>query len=726
MDPSLAGQGAAGPLLSQTRGSLPLSMGSSGRWSSTAGPGWRPVGGWNSPRGRTSLPGPGLAPPLPAPALSGIASLKAGEPQPFPGVCQGCFSLCFRPNDGTAQEGAQGGAGGPVRGAGKVLPTLPSPCAHLRWQGFPFWPHHTPGESSRIGSTYLVRNKRPRPWVLRCKAAILGACERCYLSSPPPAPRRGPRAGQRRRGQLCSRGATAGHGVSPGRVPCAPPSPLRPPASRYIGVRAGPGSLRSSLCPGQPLGPRPPDTARSGGGTAASQCPGFCSPCASLSARSGASRPHPRSQRPPRLASGARGHGWAPRWPGGFLRAPVPRPCPPSGREAAGPHIRTALRDRAGGCRFLPCREQAVTERESVRRPGKGECQVPGCRAKCSAPLPGFTSGSPVRGCSREASTAFPLLPRNLRPGPGRSVSGTRCGPGRHQAGAAPPAPSSPDPQAPRRARCPRGRAGLGARPRPLPQPRARRGKRDPPAAPGPVTARARMRLRPRRSVARPGLRRLGTVLFLPRLRARGEETKAEPGSGRAPGTAPRPQPPAPQDGHRGEAPAAAQAPERRRSRPARPRNGRNGPGTALAAAETAPGPGSSPPVPGGAQCSSRSRAPCAAPGRAAATGRERCSHGPGAVPVARSGAYSPEQYPGPGAVPSHSAHPALRCRLPIPSVEKRSEIKLYGKKERHFIGDFTMLESTMKVLVHSRKVGPKMLLCHSIYRFTQTFTKSL
>lgn len=52
--------------------------------------------------------------------------------------------------------------------------------------------------------------------------------------------------------------------------------------------------------------------------------------------------------------------------------------------------------------------------------------------------------------------------------------------------------------------------------------------------------------------------------------------------------------------------------------------------------------------------------------------------------------------------------------------------MKRYGKKERHFIGDFTMLESTMKVLVHSRKVGPKMVLCHSIYRFTQTFTKSL
>lgn len=86
----------------------------------------------------------------------------------------------------------------------------------------------------------------------------------------------------------------------------------------------------------------------------------------------------------------------------------------------------------------------------------------------------------------------------------------------------------------------------------------------------------------------------------------------------------------------------------------------------------------------------------------------------PGALqPRAGSGARSPER-------PRHSA-PA-----PIPSAEERSEIKRYGKKERHFIGDFTMLESTMKVLVHSRKVGPKTVLCHSIYQFTQTFTKSL
>lgn len=220
------------------------------------------------------------------------------------------------------------------------------------------------------------------------------------------------------------------------------------------------------------------------------------------------------------------------------------------------------------------------------------------------------------------------------------------------------------------------------------------------------------MGLRPRRSVAGPGSERYGTVFFpcRPRLRAREEETKVEPGSGTAPGTAPRPRPPLPRAGHAGKGPAAARAPQWKSSRARPPRT------PALptlrsphlsAGAETAPGPRSSPA--GGrrsAQHGSRSRAPHAAPGSAAGAGRERC--------------------PQPRAAPAHSARPALRCRFPTPRAEERSEMKRYGKKERHFIGDFTMLESTMKVLVHSRKVGPKMVLCHSIYRFTQTFTKSL
>lgn len=66
------------------------------------------------------------------------------------------------------------------------------------------------------------------------------------------------------------------------------------------------------------------------------------------------------------------------------------------------------LSDRAGGCRSLSGGEQALTERESVRRPGKGEGQVHGCGAERAAPLPAFTSGSPVRGSEPGTRTPHP------------------------------------------------------------------------------------------------------------------------------------------------------------------------------------------------------------------------------------------------------------------------------------------------------------------------------
>lgn len=73
-----------------------------------------------------------------------------------------------------------------------------------------------------------------------------------------------------------------------------------------------------------------------------------------------------------------------------------------------------------------------------------------------------------------------------------------------------------------------------------------------------------------------------------------------------------------------------------------------------------------------------------------------------------------PQPSPVRGAVPAAPSGPGTqrppRSPLPLPDPERggASEIKRYGKKERHFIGDFTMLESTMKVLVILEKLVPK------------------
>ncbi|XP_053807156.1 uncharacterized protein LOC128792643 [Vidua chalybeata] len=283
-------------------------MGSSSRWSSTAEPGCRPLRNWNSPRGRTSLPGPGLPPPPLHLARSG-----AGSQGPEP-------------------SGAKLRSSVRVSGAASLLSAARS---HAR----------APGRSD-------ARRSRP------------------------------------------SRRTTAGNGVSPGRVPCALASPLRPSASHYIGIRVEARLTPCRPVPRQPLGPRLPCPARSPAGSAEPLCPG---------------RAHRAAE-----------------------RRPVPRLARLS---VAG--LQAAASCRAG--------EQARTERESVRQPGKGKCQAPGCGAECSSPLPGFIPGS----AAREANTAFPLLPRHRRPGPGRSLSRTRCEPGPHRAGAALPAPSSADPRAP-------------------------------------------------------------------------------------------------------------------------------------------------------------------------------------------------------------------------------------------------------------------------------------
>lgn len=206
-----------------------------------------------------------------------------------------------------------------------------------------------------------------------------------------------------------------------------------------------------------------------------------------------------RPQRSPSAAStlaapsspGERGQG--PRQGSGMARRVPQSLCAPSvsaerQRGGRSPHSPGSL--RAGWRLPLHAMPGAGPDRKGERQAaGQGRVPGPWLQSGVLSPVTGFHLWQPCPGQrAREASTASPLLPRNRRPGPGRSVSGTCCGPGRHRAGAAPPVPSSPDPQAPRRDRCPRGWGGLGARPRPLPQPRARRGKRDPPAAPGPVT----------------------------------------------------------------------------------------------------------------------------------------------------------------------------------------------------------------------------------------------
>lgn len=436
--------------------------------------------------------------------------------------------------------------------------------------------------------------------------------------------------------------------------------------------------------PGQPLGPRLPCPARSGGGRAA-----VCTPCASLSARSGAPRPHQRSQHPPRLGHGARGYRRVRDGPAGSAEPPCPGRAHRAA-EAARPRVSHSICDRAAGCRFPPCRPPALAERESK---GKGKCQAPGGGAECPAPLPGFTPGSAGRAAVRER-TPHPRCRRGTA-GPARAGVGAvraRPAPG----GGRPPARPLLNP-GPRQGPLPAGTGRVRSE--------ARRERRALPAAPGSVPARARMALGPRCSVAGPGLGRHGTVLFPPgpRLRARQEEMKAKPrsGTGLAQPQASAAGAPA---GHTGEVPELPAA--RSGGAPGPPGPHTAGPTqrfrTLSAAAEAAPGPGGDDGAP--------STGPAAEP-RAPQRGAGRRRAG--------SAARRPES-------PGTQRPPRSRCRFPIPSAEKRSEIKRYGKKERHFIGDFTMLESTMKVLVHSRKVGPKMVLCHSIYRFTQTFTKSL
>lgn len=217
----------------------------------------------------------------------------------------------------------------------------------------------------------------------------------------------------------------------------------------------------------------------------------------------------------------------------------------------------------------------------------------------------------------------------------------------------------------------------------------------------------ARERL-PAHALARSGPERRGAARCrqAPRPRAGGDETKAEPRSvsGTAAGTAvgasgTRARCRGLPVSHSGGAPDRARGANEEVPAPLRrpPKQHRTPPATALNGAD--------PPL---------RHSP-----RTPLSGGERWAAAAGTGTTAGSGDRRREQAGSLGTAPRHVARPVLCCRFSTPITQERSKIKRSEKKESHFIGDFTMLGSTIKVLVHSRKVGPKMVLCHSIYQLT-------
>lgn len=414
-----------------------------------------------------------------------------------------------------------------------------------------------------------------------------------------------------------------------------------------------------------------------------------------------------------------------------------------SGREATGPRVPPLIsatelslslpsvrgvcrrpwpRARASGSRARACLHPApaghVSRWALLQAPGSGRGVL--------TPGTGFRPWDPFFGeanCPRNPEQAEHSHPRSRRGTAGLAQVGVQedpLRPGPAPGGGHPPCPATLSPPEPPDARagaaaCERGQAfkaqASGA---PLPEPPARRGKRDPPAAPGTGRGTDGTRAPPQRGRAEPGATLCRPA---PRPRAGGEERKAEPWSvaGTAPGTAWRALPPGalgrpgtrarrgrlpgpPARGANETVPAPSRRPPRQHR--AAGRRGPAGPTRPVRSAPPALNGAGSPPE----------HNPHISRSGAGVRGRgERCKPAAGAREPAGQR----------GAAPAHGARPALGCHSSIPGTEERSEIKRYGKKERHFIGDFTILDSTIKVLVHSRKVGPKTVLCHSIYQLT-------
>ncbi|XP_059711960.1 collagen alpha-1(I) chain-like [Haemorhous mexicanus] len=556
--------GPAGPLLFRTRSSLlnglnrPL-VKHSGTWVETSY-----SRNWNSPRGRTSLPGPGLPPPLPSPGTVRYRFTQSLRVPAVPGNVPAVLQPLPQAERRHSPERSPGSAAGPVRVSGEVLPPSLRPVPTSGGGGFPFGPN-----------------------IPRSKVAVLAVPnkEQVAKALSPPEQSCDPRC--------------AGNGLeSRPRPVCA-------------GIPASAFGL--ALEQWQPLGPaaRP---SRRDPASRTPVCPPGAEPLRRINARSALSAWGAGPGGTAGLRDGPAGSS-EPLCPGRARRAAERRPVPAS---------RTAFCDRAAGSASRRAGEQALQ---------KGKAS--GSRARASVrPLAAERSARPRyrvhprqrwQCAARKANTASPLLPRHRRPGPGRRLSGTRCEPGPHRAGAAPPAPSSADPRA-RQGPLP---AGPG---------RVRSEAQAAAAATGPAGKESRLRLPlrarwglgPRHSVAGTGLGRNGTVLFLPgpRLRASEEEMKAKHGPAQ-----PRHNPEAsaaPGRAH-GRGAAAARGPERRHSGPARPAHrGTNA---------TLPAPCRPPP-----------RQP-----RGLAEMMERPARVPQPIPVCRSG----ERCPPPGAAPAHSARPA-------------------------------------------------------------------
>lgn len=154
-------------------------------------------------------------------------------------------------------------------------------------------------------------------------------------------------------------------------------SPLRPPgASVFV---QGPASLR-------PARPAAPCSARS---------PHFLHPLCDSVRPDADPGPHQRSQRPPCLGSGARGHSMARRAP----QSPSARAVPAERQRGdQSPRLSLLSVTRLEAAASWRAGKQALTERESVRQPGKGKCQASDCGVECSAPFPDCNPGGPVRG----------------------------------------------------------------------------------------------------------------------------------------------------------------------------------------------------------------------------------------------------------------------------------------------------------------------------------------
>lgn len=210
----------------------------------------------------------------------------------------------------------------------------------------------------------------------------------------------------------------AGSGVSAGRVPCAPASPLRPWAWRYSGVRAEAG-----LCPCRPV-PHGRLAATPLPAPLVPLCPPGAEPLGRINARSAL----PACGAEPGGTAGLRGS-----------RAGSSEPlCPGRARRAAErppvPASRTAFCGRAAGCRFPPCGPAGPACRKGeLRQPGKGECQAPGCGAERSVPLPGSPRQRWPGQCAARGARGEQRVPAAAaapQAWPGRGMSRTRCEPG--------------------------------------------------------------------------------------------------------------------------------------------------------------------------------------------------------------------------------------------------------------------------------------------------------